>query len=83
MVSFSWAPGLISVKYDAEQEKRYQVPFAVSEEDFPADHFSIGSDLHWEYFLDEFTVYDRRLSDSELTEIYEHYLGKKNNQACR
>lgn len=79
MASFSWAPGQISIKYDNEPEKSYQVPFDMTEEDFPADHFSIGSNVHWEYYLDEFTVYERRLSDSELTEVYEHYLGKKKN----
>ena len=76
-VSFSWAPGQISIKYDNEPEKSYQVPFDMTEADFPADNFSIGSNQHWEYYLDEFTVYNRRLSDSELSEIYKMYLGGK------
>ena len=67
----------MSIKYDNEPEKSYQVPFDMTEEDFPTDHFSIGSNIHWEYYLDEFTVYGRRLSDSELSEIWKMYLGGK------
>ena len=77
MLSFSWAPGQISVKYDNDPEKNYQIPFDMTEADFPDDHFSIGSNQHWEYYLDEFTVYNRRLSDSELSEIYKMYVGGK------
>ena len=76
MLSFSWAPGQISVKYDNEPEKSYPVPFDLTEADFPAVSFSIGSNVHWEYYLDEFTVYRRRLSDAELSEIYKYYFGK-------
>ena len=76
MISFSWAPGQISVKFDQDTEKSYPVPFDLTEADFPAVSFSIGSNVHWEYYLDEFTVYRRRLSDAELSEIYKYYFGK-------
>ena len=76
MISFSWAPGQISVKFDQDTEKSYPVPFDLTEADFPDVTFSIGSNVHWEYYLDEFTVYRRRLSDAELSEIYKYYFGK-------
>ena len=76
MIAFSWAPGQISVKFDQDTEKSYPVPFDLTEADFPDVTFSIGSNVHWEYYLDEFTVYRRRLSDAELSEIYKYYFGK-------
>ena len=77
MISFSWAPGQISIKYDNEPGKSYQVPFNMTNADFPADQLTIGSSSHWEYYLDEFTIYNRRLSDSELAEIYQCYFKKQ------
>ena len=76
MIAFSWAPGQLSVKFDQDTEKSYPVPFDLTEADFPDVTFSIGSNVHWEYYLDEFTVYRRRLSDAELSEIYKYYFGK-------
>jgi hypothetical protein len=77
MISFSWTPGQISIKYDNEPGKSYQVPFDMRNADFPADQFTIGNSAHWEYYLDEFTIYNRRLSDSELAEIYQCYFKKQ------
>jgi hypothetical protein len=74
MIAFSWAPGQLSIKYDNTAVKNYPVPFDMAEADFPANDFSVGSDIHWQYYIDEFTVYNRRLSDSELSEIYNHYI---------
>lgn len=76
MIAFSWAPGQLTVKFDKELSKSYTVPFDIGESDFPADNFSIGSNIHWEYYLDEFTIYNIRLSDAQLNEIYEMYLKK-------
>ena len=76
MVAFSWAPGQLNIKFDNELSKSYPVPFEMGEADFPADNFSIGSNIHWEYYLDEFTIYNRRLTDAELSEIYQMYFKK-------
>ena len=76
MLAFSWAPGRLAVKFDDTPEKNYAIPFDMKESDFPAVQFSIGSHLHWEYCIDEFTIYNRKLSDAELTEIYKLYFGK-------
>lgn len=76
MIAFSWAPGQLNIKYDNEPSKSYAIPFEMTEKDFPADNFSIGSNVHWEYYLDEFTIYNRRLSDAELSEIYQYYFKK-------
>lgn len=76
MVAFSWAPGQLTVKFDKDLSKSYIVPFEMGEADFPADNFSIGSNIHWEYVLDEFTIYNIRLNDSQLNEIYDMYFKK-------
>jgi hypothetical protein len=74
MLAFSWAPGQLSMKFDAEPSKVYSAAFDMGESDFPANDFSIGSHTDWEYYLDEFTIYERRLSDAELDEIYKTYI---------
>ena len=76
MLAFSWAPGQISIKFDNEPSKNYPTSFEMTEADFPANNFSVGSCSHWEYYIDEFTIYSRRLSDVELSEIYEYYFKK-------
>jgi hypothetical protein len=74
MLAFSWAPGQISIKFDKDASKAYPLPFDMDNSDFPANEFSIGSHTDWQYYLDEFTIYERRLSDAELDEIYSMYL---------
>ena len=77
MLAFSWAPGQIRVNADDVPGKTYPLPFDVSESDFPNKTFSIGNSSDWPYLLDEFTIYNRRLSDAELLDIYNKTMGVK------
>ena len=77
MLAFSWAPGQIRVNADNVPGKTYPLPFDVSESDFPNKTFSIGNSSDWPYLLDEFTIYNRRLSDAELLDIYNKTMGVK------
>ena len=74
MIAFSWSPGQLRVNADNRPGKTFNIPFDMTDADFPLDVFSIGSHLHWKYLLDEFTVYNRRLSDSEILQIYNKYM---------
>lgn len=74
MLAFSWSPGQLRVNADDRAGKTFKVPFDMTDADFPLEVFSIGSHLHWRYLLDEFTVYNRRLSDTELADIYKKYM---------
>ena len=74
MYAFSWAPGQISIKYDLNPSQNYPVNFDMSEEDFPANHFTFGKSGSWNFLLDEIAVYKRRLSDAELDDVYKLYI---------
>lgn len=74
MYAFSWAPGQISIKFDLNPSKNYPIGFDMGESDFPADHFTFGRSDTWNYLLDEITIYNRRLSDAELDDIYKMYI---------
>ena len=77
MLAFSWAPGQIRVNADNTPGKSYPLPFEMTEKDFPNQTFSIGNNQDWPYLLDEFTIYNRRLSDAELLDIYNKTMGVK------
>ena len=44
---------------------------ALTDGDFPENSFSVGSDSHWNYLLDDFMVYARRITDEELNQLYQ------------
>ena len=77
MIAFSWAPGQLRVNADDRPGKTFNIPFDMTDADFPLNVFSVGSHLHWKYLLDEFTIYNRRLSDSEIVQIYNKYMKDK------
>ncbi|MBR2723730.1 MAG: hypothetical protein IKB77_05290 [Lentisphaeria bacterium] len=78
MLAFSWSPGQLRVNADNRPGKTFNIAFDMTDADFPLNVFSIGSHIHWQYLLDEFTVYNRRLSDSEILQIYNKYMKATN-----
>jgi hypothetical protein len=50
----------------------------VSSKALPSSHYSIGSDDSQSYFLDEFKIYSRKLTDDEIKKIW-----IKNQNKCR
>jgi hypothetical protein len=74
MMAFSWAPGQLRINMDNLPGKTYQIDFELKDSFFPYALFSIGFQVHGKFLLDEYTIYNRRLSDGELLEIYNKYM---------
>lgn len=74
MIAFSWAPGQLRINMDNLPGKTYQIDFELKDSHFPYELFSIGYQVHSNFLLDEYTIYNRRLSDGELLEIYNKYM---------
>lgn len=74
MLAFSWSPGQLRINADDRVGKTFKIPFDMTDADFPLSVFTIGGHIHWKYLMDEFTVYNRRLSDTELADIYKKYM---------
>lgn len=71
MLALSWAPGQLRINADGRPGKTYKIDFDLTDADFPIQVFSVGSTVQWRYLIDEYTIYNRRLSDGELLNIYE------------
>ena len=74
MIAFSWAPGQLRVNMDNLPGKTYQIDFDLSDDAFPYECFSVGYHMQRKFLLDEYTVYNRRLTDGELAEIFNKYM---------
>ena len=74
MIAFSWAPGQLRVNMDNLPGKTYQINFDLVDDAFPYEMFSIGSSSDRNFLLDEYAIYNRRLSDGELAEIFNKYM---------
>ena len=70
MLAFSWAGAQLFVKWDDRPSKVYTNALPLMDEDFPEDSFSIGADTLWNYLLDDFMIYRRRISEEELNRLY-------------
>lgn len=77
MMAFAWAGEKLFLKFDKTTMKQFDFPNQLTEKDFPADNFSIGSASCWSWLQDEFAIYSRKLSDEELNEIYEATINNK------
>ena len=71
MISFAWAGDKLYLKFDKEDLKQFEFPQQLKESDFPANDFTIGSASIWRYLMDEFMIYNRKLSDNELNSIFD------------
>ena len=74
MIAFSWAPGQLRVNMDNLPGKTYQINFDLVDDAFPYEMFSVGSASDRNFLLDEYAIYNRRLSDGELAEIFNKYM---------
>jgi hypothetical protein len=74
MIAFSWAPGQLRVNMDNLSGKTYQIDFDLTDDAFPYEYFSVGYAMDRQFLIDEYTVYNRRLSDGELAEIFNKYM---------
>lgn len=74
MIAFSWAPGQLRVNMDNQPGKTYQINFDLTDDAFPYEVFSVGSQADRNFLLDEYTIYSRRLSDGEIAEIFNKYM---------
>ncbi len=70
MIAFSWAPGQLRINFDDKPGKIFDISFEFSDEAFPAGGFSVGFSREWKYLIDEYTIYNRRLTQAEITEVY-------------
>ena len=73
MIAFSWAPGELRINIDDKPAKSFDIKFDFNDAGFPSKVFSVGNHTHWNYLMDEFTVYNRRLTQSELAKIYKSF----------
>ena len=71
MLAFSWAGDQLFVKWDDQPSRVFTNGMALKDADFPENSFSIGSDAHWNYLLDDFMIYARRITDQELNQLYQ------------
>lgn len=76
MLAFSWAGDQLFLKWDREPAKLFANGLPLTDNDFPDDHFSIGSSDLWKYLLDDFIVYGRKLSNDELNQLYDDTIKK-------
>lgn len=71
MLAFSWAGAQLFVKWDDQPSKVFANGMALTDGDFPENSFSVGSDSLWNYLLDDFMIYTRRITDEELNQLYQ------------
>ena len=74
MIAFSWTSDQIRVNMDNLPGQSYRLDFTFRDELFAYGLFSVGHNLNRKYLLDEFTVYNRRLNDGELADIFNKYM---------
>lgn len=74
MIAFSWAPGQLKVNMDNLAGKTFKIDFDLTDDAFPYEAFSVGYSADRNFLLDEYTIYNRRLSDGELAEIYNAFV---------
>lgn len=74
MIAFSWAPGQLRVNMDNLPGKTYQIDFDLTDDAFPYELFTVGYQVQRKFLMDEYTIYNRRLSDGEVAEIFNKYM---------
>jgi len=72
LFAFAWSKNKIFMSIDGEPFSVKELKVDIAEKAFPSDHFSIGSDSFLNYLLDEFRIYSKKLSDSEIAEIWKN-----------
>lgn len=73
LLSLAWSGNRIFISRDGEPYAEQQVSGPVSKKAFPSEHFSVGADSEWNYLLDEFRIYSRKLTDREVNQVYQEH----------
>ena len=73
MIAFSWTHDQLRVNMDNLPGTVFRLDFTFNDELFKYGLFSVGHHLNRKYLLDEYTVYNRRLNDGELADIFNKY----------
>ena len=71
LVALEWDEHTIFLSVDGRPLARKALQGTLSQKLFPRIHFSVGAASLAKYLLDEFRIYDRRLSNKELKRIYD------------
>lgn len=72
LLAFAWSKNKIFMSIDGKPFSAKELKTDITEKAFPSDHFSIGSESYLNYLLDEFRIYSKKLSDSEISEIWKN-----------
>jgi hypothetical protein len=77
MIALEWDNHTIFLSVDGKPLSRKALQGTLSQKLFPGRHFSLGSNYHAKYLMDQFRIYNRRLSNEELKRIYETLYTKR------
>ncbi len=73
LLSLAWSGNRVFVSRNGEPYSEREVSAPISKKAFPSDHFSVGADSEWNYLLDEFRIYSRKLTDREIKQVYQEH----------
>ena len=76
LIALNWDANSVAISIDGQDFSAWQLKGKLDRAAIPSNHFSIGSDQHWNYLLDEFRIYSRKLSSQEARDIYQQGLQK-------
>ncbi len=80
MVSVAWAGEQLFLSYDGAPYKAFKLQVPLSNDEFAhCSRFAIGVNAGWNFLVDDFRIYGKKLSDEELHQIWEN--GKTQVQA--
>jgi hypothetical protein len=76
LIAANWDANSVALSLDGQEFSVWQLKGQLDRKAIPSDHFSVGSDQHWNYLLDEFRIYSRKLTAQEVQNIYQQGLRK-------
>ena len=71
LLVFAWSKNKIFMSIDGAPLSSKELTRDISDSALPSAHFSIGAESLQSYLLDELTIYSRKLSDTEIVEIWQ------------
>ncbi|MDD3952722.1 MAG: LamG domain-containing protein [Lentisphaeria bacterium] len=76
LIAANWDAGSVALSLDGQDFSVWQLKGRLDRTAIPSEHFSVGSSQHWNYLLDEFRIYSRKLTAQEVQDIYQQGLQK-------
>lgn len=76
MIAVNWDAERVAISLDGQEFSYWQLKGKLDRTAVPSEHFSVGSNQDWNYLLDEFRIYSRKLRDQEVQAIYRQGLQK-------